>query len=362
MVLLYFIILVGILVIVFLQHPKFGRIPKGKRLEEIQRSSHFRNGIFQNLSETPQLAEDARFSKMFHDMFFSKNRKPREIIPSVRTDIKELSLNRDVLIWFGHSSYYIQIEGKRILVDPVLYDSASPFPFMIKAFKGTNLYRPEDIPEIDYLFITHDHWDHLDYKTVKKLKSKIKTVICSLGVGEHFEYWGFDKNRIIEKDWNQKIQLDNDFVVHVTPARHFSGRGMKAKRTLWSSFVFLTPTYKFFLGGDGGYDIHFAEIGRSYGEFDLVILENGQYNKNWKYIHMMPEQVLQAAIDLKAKKLLPVHSSKFALSVHPWNEPLKLITELNRNKNVTLITPVIGEIVNLKDNNQKFSNWWEGVS
>ena len=261
MVLLNIVILIGLSVVIFLQHPMFGRSPRGKRLEEIQKSPNFRNGIFQNLSVTPQLAEDAKFGKMFRDIFSAKNRRPHGIIPSVKTNINELPLNSDVLIWFGHSSYYMQIDGKRILVDPVLSGSASPFPFMIRAFRGTNVYCPEDLPEIDYLFITHDHWDHLDYSTIKKLKSKVNTVICGLGVGEHLEYWGFDRNRIIEKDWNQKAQMDDVFVVHVTPARHFSGRGMKAKKTLWNSFVLIAPNYKIFIGGDGGYDFHFAEIG-----------------------------------------------------------------------------------------------------
>jgi L-ascorbate metabolism protein UlaG (beta-lactamase superfamily) len=193
------------------------------------------------------------------------------------------------------------------------------------------------------------------------MKPKIKKVICSLGTGEHLEYWGFDKDIIVEKDWNENIPLDSGFVAHTTPARHFSGRGFKRNQALWTSFVLKTPSMNLFIGGDSGYDTYFAEIGRTFGEFDLVILENGQYDKKWKYIHMMPEDVLQAAFDLKAKSLLPVHSSKFAIANHPWDDPLSEVSRLNKDPNLRLITPMIGEQVNLKDTTQQFSQWWEGI-
>ena len=150
-------------------------------------------------------------------------------------------------------------------------------------------------------------------------------------------------------------------MVNTVPARHFSGRGLVRNKSLWVSFVLKTPTLKIFIGGDSGYDTHFAEIGKSFGPFDLAILENGQYNKNWKYIHMQPAEVLQAAKDLRAKRLFPVHNSKFALAIHPWDEPLKKITELNKDMNLIVSTPMIGEEVNLKDPTQQFSKWWEGV-
>jgi len=273
----------------------------------------------------------------------------------------KLDSNIDVLVWFGHSSYFIQIDGKKILVDPVLSGSASPLSFTTKAFKGSDPYKADDIPEIDYLFITHDHWDHLDYDTIIKLKPKIKKVICPLGLGENLEYWGYNPTIIIEKDWNEKIILDSSFTAYTVPARHFSGRSFQRNKSLWTAFVLHTPTFKFYIGGDGGYDTHFAEIGKTFGEFDLAILENGQYNDKWKYIHMKPEEVLQAAKDLKAKRLLPVHSSKFALALHPWNEPLKRITAANKQINLPLLTPIIGEQVKLKDSIQFFPEWWEGI-
>ncbi len=355
-------LLIILIVTVFMRQTSFGRLPRGERLESIQKSPNFRDGIFQNLNNTPQMAEDARFQHILRDMFLSKSRKPTGIIPSVKTNLLNLPPDEDVLVWFGHSSYFMQIDGKKILVDPVLSGHASPFFFSVKAFPGANVYTVDDFPEIDYLVITHDHWDHLDYKTVVPLNSKIKKIIAPLGVGEHLERWKFEKDNITELDWYEFSEPDEGFRFTATPARHFSGRGLHHKRTLWASFVLQTPSLKIFIGGDGGYDTHFAEIGLKFGSFDLAILENGQYSPNWKYIHMMPEQTLQAANDLQAKRLLPVHNSKFALANHAWNEPLKRITELNAAYNLLLVTPMLGEKVNLNDDSQSFSNWWEGVN
>jgi len=342
---------------------RFGKLPQGERLEKIKNSPNYKNNSFQNLSPTPDLTDGATYFSVMKEFAFGdkKRQKPDGIIPSVKTDLLKLASNEDVLVWFGHSSYFMQIDGKKILADPVLSGAASPVSATTKAFKGTDIYTTDDIPEIDFLFISHDHWDHLDYKTILKLKPKIKKVICGLGTGQHFEYWGFDKNNIIEKDWNEEIILGDHFIVHTTPARHFSGRSLTRNKALWTSFVLQTPTMKIFIGGDSGYDTHFDKIGRIFGPFDLAILENGQYNKSWKHIHMMPDEVLQAAKDLQAKRLLPVHSAKFVLASHDWDEPLKTITALNEKINLPLLTPMIGEAVYLKNINQQFSKWWTNV-
>lgn len=195
----------------------------------------------------------------------------------------------------------MQVDGKCILVDPVLSGNTSPIRFTTTSYKGSDVYIPADFPAIDYLLITHDHWDHLDHSTVLKLKLKIKKIITGLGTGAHLEHWGFDTNDIIEKNWNETIQLDNGFIVNTTPGRHFSGRGLKRNLSLWMSFVLTTPTMKIFIGGDSGYDTHFKTIGNAYGPFDVAILECGQYNPYRKYIHLMPEEVVQTGIDLQTK-------------------------------------------------------------
>ena len=254
----------------------------------------------------------------------------------------------------------MQIDGKKILVDPVMSGAASPLSFTTKSFKGSDVYTTDDIPEIDYLFITHDHWDHLDYETILKLKPKIKKVITGLGTPSHLEYWGYDKDIIIEKDWNEEIILGNGFVVNTVSARHFSGRGFKRNQALWMSFVLKTPTMKIFIGGDSGYDTHFKNIGDNYGPFDFAILECGQYHHNWKYIHMMPEEVILAADDLKAKKTIPVHWAKFLLGQHAWDDPIIRVTKEAKRKNVAIAHPMIGEEMDLKTDFVS-TEWWATI-
>jgi len=344
----------------FIKTEVFGKKPSGDRLERIQKSPNYRNGSFQNLSPTPDLTEGATYFSVMKEFAFGNkiDQLPNKPLPTQKTDLISLDSSENILVWFGHSSYFLQIDGKKILVDPVLSGNASPLSFTTKAFPGTDQYHIEDFPEIDILFISHDHYDHLDYKTIKKLKPKIKTVITGLGTGEHLAYWGYDPKKIIEKDWNDSVDLGNGFIVFTVPARHFSGRFIKRNQALWTSFVLKTPKKSLFLGGDSGYDKHFSEIGESFGPFDLAILENGQYNKSWKHIHLMPHEILQAAKDLKAKRLLPVHSSKFALANHPWKEPLEKIVENNKFESLQLLTPMIGEKVDLDNQNQIFSEWW----
>jgi len=341
----------------------FGQSPRGERLERIKKSANYKDGEFKNLSETPTLtAEGSRFKVMLGFMFRKKIRlSPEDSIPVIKTDIKALNPDDDVLIWFGHSSYFIRLKGKTFLIDPVFSPYASPFSFINKAFKGTSVFQAEDLPAIDYLIITHDHWDHLDYQTVLDLKPKVKHIICGLGVGQHFEYWGFDPLAITELDWYEGMNLGSGWQLTATPARHFSGRGLTRNKTLWVSFVLQTPGYNLFLGGDGGYDSHFSEIGTTYGPFDLAILEQGQYDKNWKFIHMMPDQVFDAAKQLQAKRILPVHNSKFALANHPWDEPLNKITENQKGKAIPVLTPQPGELVFLNDGAQTFTKWWKGL-
>lgn len=347
----------------FLQHPKFGKLPSGERLERIEKSPNFKDGSFKNLQHTPDLTEGATYYDVMKEFLFggSARQKPVGKIPSMKTDLHALAPDENVLVWFGHSSYFMQIDGKRILVDPVLHSSISPLGVGSSAFAGTEVYTAADIPEIDYLFISHDHWDHLDYEAMAELQPKIKKVICGLGTGAHFEHWGYDTNIIVEKDWNEEIILDAGFRAYTIPARHFSGRALSRNNALWTAYVLKTPTQQIFIGGDSGYDTVFKETGERFGPFDLAILENGQYDKSWKYIHMMPDEVAQAAKDLGAKRLFPVHSSKFVLANHAWDEPLIKITEYSAGADFQLVTPMIGEQVFLKDTTQKFSQWWKGV-
>ena len=347
---------------VFMHTSRFGSLATHGALNIIQHSPNYRDGKFQNLSITPELAEGVTYPAVLREFIFGKSKraKPSVTIPSVKTDLHALDRNENVLVWFGHSSYFLQVDGKRILVDPVLSGSASPVSFTTNSFPGSNVYSADDIPDVDYLFISHDHWDHLDYNTVLKLQSRIGKEITGIGTGAHFRRWGFNADMIIERDWNSEIDLGNGFTVITTPARHFSGRGLKRNQAIWTSFVLLTPQHKIYLGGDSGYDTHFKQIGDAYGPFDLAILECGQYNEAWKYIHMLPHQIPQAAQDLRTAKLMPVHWAKFTLGNHAWDEPIIKVSEFAAQQDLPLVTPMIGEPVYL-DKPQTFKQWWAGL-
>ena len=337
----------------------FGKLPSGERLQKIQRSPNYKNGAFNNLSPTPVMAEDSSFWKTLRS-YLNKPRdtSPPSNLPSVITNLQTLPADKTVIVWFGHSSYLFSVNGIKILVDPVFSGNAAPVSFMVKAYPGSNVYATEDFPDIDLLIQTHDHYDHLDYISAGKLQPKIKKIATALGVGSHFEHWGFDKNIITEFDWWDKKTILPGIELTAAPARHFSGRGIKRGKTLWTSFVLKTATHIIYIGGDSGYDDHFKEIGRQYGPFDIAILESGQYNAHWPHIHMMPEETVQAAADLKAKVLLPVHWGKFTLGLHPWNEPVKRVLKKAAELNVKVTTPLIGEPVIL-NSVYPAAHWWE---
>lgn len=301
-------------------------------------------------------------TKVLIEFFFRKSprTKPKNPIPTEYTELNQLP-HGEYLVWFGHSSYYLQTAGLKFLIDPVMSGHASPLAGVTKAFAGTDPYQVKDLPDLDYLLISHDHYDHLDYETVEALQPKVKKVVCGLGVGAHLEKWGFTEAQIIEVDWHDVVKINAETQLHILPARHFSGRLFTRNNTLWVSFLLETDKKKIYLGGDSGYDKHFKAIGDQFGPIDLAILENGQYNPAWHEIHFLPGENLQAALDLKAKSLMPVHSGKFDLALHDWDEPLKEIMRRNEAYGFPLITPKIGELVRLDDSSQKFKHWWEGA-
>lgn len=356
-------LVLGILVLIsaYMLHPKFGKRPSGERLKTITQSPNYKNGRFQNVHETPQLTEG--ILKSLFKYFFQKspNVKPKSDIPHIDVNFDSLTIDHDLIVWFGHSSYYMQLNGKRILVDPVFSQNASPLPFGGKGFNGTDVVRLEDLPFIDYVFITHDHYDHLDYLTLKALKTSIGKIVCGLGVGEHLTHWGYAVENILEKDWNETFELEPGLTVNTFPARHFTGRSIWTNNTLWVSYALKTDRQHIYIGGDSGYDTHFKEIGEQYGPFDVAILENGQYDSGWRHIHMFPEEVLQASEDLQAHYLFPMHSSKYALANHAWNEPLEKIHELANSKAQKLLTPLIGEVVYLNQTHVKNTPWWRSM-
>lgn len=335
----------------FLRQPSFGKLPSGERLERIRRSPNYQGGQFRNLQSTAMMTgKKSRWQALWEFVVSDRSGLyPEKPVPSVKTDLKQLPRTENLMVWFGHSSYLLLMDGKRFLVDPVFH-AASPVPFINRPFSGTDIYKPEDMPDIDYLVITHDHWDHLDYRTVKALKDRIGKVVCPLGVGEHFEHWGYRKEQLIELDWEEKAAPESGVTIHCLPTRHFSGRGLTANQTLWASFLLETSSLSVFIGGDGGYGTHFAQIASQHPDIDWAILENGQYSGDWKYIHTMPDELARVARDLKAQHIVTVHHSKFALSKHTWDEPLRNEEQL-RQDSVDIATIVIGGLINLGKHN-----------
>ena len=364
MIVLFSIVaLLAIIVFFYMRQAKFGKLPSGERLARVERSPHFKNGQFQNLAYAPMLSEGYSMPGVIFNSLFTRHPRqaPVDSIPSVKTDLKNLPPGSNVLVWFGHSSFFLQLDGIKILADPVFSGNASPIPGFVRAYKGSDIYQADDMPSIDYLLLSHDHYDHLDYETITALKSKIKHVICGLGAGAHFEYWGYTPDQIIEKDWYEKVEVAPGYNIFTESTQHFSGRGFTRGKALWLSFMIQSPSMKIYYTGDGGYDNRFVEIGKKYNNIDWAIMEDGQYNKAWESVHNLPEQVAQAALDLHVKNIVPVHNSKFTLANHPWDEPLKEITALSKGKPYRLATPMIGEVVRLNDPGKSFTEWWRGV-
>jgi L-ascorbate metabolism protein UlaG (beta-lactamase superfamily) len=367
MIVLYILVILILLFIVttvlVMRTKPFGAKATGDRLARMQRSPHWANGQFNNLAPTPQFAEGVTMMDAMRDFFFTRNphKTPPAPVPHVRTDLGNLYRSQNALVWFGHSSYFLLVEGKTFLIDPVLSGHASPFAFSTKAFPGSDAYKPADMPRIDYLLLTHDHWDHLDYKSLQELKPKVGHIITSLGNGAHLERWGFDPKAITELDWWEETTLPDGFRISAAPARHFSGRGFRRNGVLWNAFVLETAKRRLFLGGDSGPGDHFKTIADRWpGGFDLALLECGQYNKNWPYIHMTPEEGVTAAITLGARRLMPVHWGKFSLSLHDWDEPITRSSTEAEKRGLPILHPMIGELVNLDAVNEG-KKWWKEV-
>ena len=330
-----------------LSHPAFG-LWRHVSKERIQASPNYRDGMFQNQVPTPQFTGDSASTRGTLWRFLTNKdtlRVPQQPIPAVKTDLKNLPTDSDWLVWFGHSSYLFCLNGKRYLVDPLLKPEW-PSSMMLKAFEGTDIYRPNDLPDIDVLIITHEHWDHMEYATLRDIRDRVRQVICPLGIADYLRYWGYKDEQITEMDWYESLSGEDGLTITCLPSRHFSNRLLgKRNQTLWASFMVEAGGRKVYIGGDGGYDKRFKEIHERFGSVDLALLENGQYNANWKYIHTTPEDLEKVILDLQAKQVFTVHHDKFALSVHPWYEPDSVVNNIATKHNIHLLDASIGTIV-----------------
>lgn len=349
----------------YAQNPAKGSNPS---LEDMQRFMHQPNfewnaqkqkGYFKNLNpQMPHIERASMWAVAKYYLFKPKNATPNKPLPFVEGNFHTLHSQSPAVVWFGHSSLLINYKDFTMLIDPVFSDYASPKSFINRAFKADIHWSAKDFNTINALVITHDHYDHLDYPTINALKAQVERFIVPLGVGSHLRFWGIESSKITELNWWESVSLAPDIRLHATPAQHSSGRGLEWDRTLWSSYLLEIGGKKIFLSGDGGYYTHFKDIGNAFGGVDLAILENGQYNIAWKYSHSFTPQVLQAALDLRAKMVMPIHYGRFVAGSHAWNEPLKNLIKLCDLYQLPISVPRLGEVYEL-DSAPKRDIWWE---
>lgn len=341
--------------------PQFGGNHSKEDIARYEASGHYAEGKFQNLMPTSldySLKGIVNMTKAF--IKGNPNKSPLKDLPQEQLDSNDWNVaSGDQLMWFGHSAFLLKMNGKNILLDPMLGKSPAPHPTL-----GTSRYSNslpieiDALPEIDLVLISHDHYDHLDYGSILKLKEKTKKFYVPLGVGAHLRAWGVAESKIREFNWWDETDLEG-IDLAFTPARHFSGRKLGNNySTLWGAWVLRSESTRLFFSGDSGYGEHFKEIGEKYGPFDLALIECGQYNVNWPEIHMMPEETAQAAKDVRASVMMPIHWGAFTLALHDWNEPPARSLAKAEELGVQMITPVIGDVLALEALPAAVEPWW----
>lgn len=332
-------------IIVFVSFaPQFGQKPEGDDLERIKNSNHYDGEAFVNLIETSM---DMKLSKMpallwgFLSPPVGKN--PSKPLPTEWNEGNETQIDSlSYITWFGHSAVMLELDGKVILIDPMLGPASAPVSFMTKRFGYEAPINIEKLPHIDAIIISHDHYDHLDHSSILKLKNKTDKFYTALGVGSHLKHWGVSEEKITELDWWQNAELGS-ITFTAAPSRHFSGRAINDRnKTQWASWAIKGAKDNIYFSGDGGYGPHFKEIGEQLGPFEFAMIECGQYNEQWAAIHMMPEQSVQAGIDVKGKILMPIHWGAFDLAPHVWQDPILRFTKKAIEEKAEYVTPVIG--------------------
>lgn len=344
---------------------QFGGKVRPELLSQYQQSENWQNGSFQNLEPTSMGGNLGDLPRIIYKQLTQRTgrepNQPLPVQPFSKADFMGAATNAR-FIWYGHSAILMRMEGKNILIDPMLGPDTTPIaPMSTKRFSENTLSLIDDFPEIDLLLLTHDHYDHLDYASIQKLRHKTKRYFTALGVKRHLVSWGIPANRITEFDWWDQQQVDR-LNITFTPTRHFSGRGLTDRmKSLWGGWAFRTATEKIWFSGDGGYGRHFREIGKQLGPFDFAFMECGQYNHDWHQIHLFPHEAVMAARDAGARKAMPVHWAGFALSYqHTWKEPADAFVEAARKENLNYALPPLGHLFDASSG--LMDKWWEGLS
>ncbi|MFH2056928.1 MAG: MBL fold metallo-hydrolase [bacterium] len=341
---------------------QFGGKPSGARLERMLRSPNFNGAEFVNQHGVTLSFTFSEYLTMFREFFFGKDRSPQVEIPVrklSREDFAHASDSGLSFTWLGHSTVLLEIDGVRILTDPVFGRKASP----------SSLYGPtrfheipvalEDLPRLDAVIISHDHYDHLDMETVVELAQTGTIFVTALGVGAHLEAWQIDPAQIVELDWWEEYSPADRLRLICTPAQHFSGRGIfdGRNKTLWSTWAIVGPQHRVFFCGDTGEMPEFKEIGQQFGPFDLALMKIGAYSEMWPDIHLTPEQAVRMHRQLHGGVFLPIHWGTFDLALHDWDEPIKDLVTIAAQEEVSLVTPYPGQRLDI-DSLPPVNRWW----
>jgi len=338
--------LAAVMVVVLLHSTEWlaslGGRPEGSRLERVRRSPQFANGRFRNAQPTSLVTSSYR--EMARRQFFGdEQREPVHPVPVIRGNYSAAPLSGLRATWLGWSTVLVEIDGKRILTDPVWSERCSPSTLVgPKRFHAPPIAL-DALPHIDVVVISHDHYDHLDMPVVRALAAKGTRFAVPLGIGAHLERWGVPQAQIAELDWNESVEIDG-LRITATPSRHYSGRNpLHANETLWASWVVKGAQHRIFFSGDTGYFDGFKRIGQEHGPFDLTLLKIGAYDVTWADIHMSPEEAVQAHVDLRGRVMIPVHWATFNLGFHAWREPPDRTLAASQKAAITLIVPRPGE-------------------
>jgi L-ascorbate metabolism protein UlaG (beta-lactamase superfamily) len=334
--------------------------PGGINMNKIEKSDHYKDGKFFNYQNNYEINYIKTIPILWDFLFKDNNRKPDVQLPTQSVDFKKITTagaNELKVTWIGHSSQIINLNGKIILTDPVFENKTA---FMGPArYNGDVPLNMEKLPEIDLVLISHNHYDHLNATTIETIHPRVKHFIAPLMVGPELENMGVPAEKITELDWWDEKILFDEFLIALTPAQHFSNRGLfDSNETLWGSFVIKGPHHKIYYSGDSGYFDGFKQIGDKYGPFDYTFLECGAYDERWHAMHMMPEETAQAHLDLKGKILQPIHWGTFDLALHSWYDPIVRVAKAADSLGIRLSTPIVGETI-LIDDNLLTERWWE---
>ncbi len=302
-------------------------------------------------------------------MCYPKNAKPKSKIPYTTSDFNAY-FDTPSVIWLGHSSGIFGWGDFRILIDPVFCAYASPIFFVNRAFKQAHIFSADTLHQVDILIITHDHYDHLSKQSILALKDKTRLFLVPLQIGAYLRKWGIESSRILELDWWEgictKIEGLGEISITATPSQHGSARNMRFNTTLWASFVLefidKQDLKRVFWSGDGGYGKHFKEIGKEFGSFDLACLESGQFNQAWRFSHSFPNEILQEALDLRTKTILPIHWGRFLAGSHGWSEVATYLKAESSKHNLHFVAPQMGAIYPIGNLESKYTqSWWQGI-